>query len=93
MTYPFRFALMLLCAAMPLSANEQQQAEYCGQDEYYEQNESCEQNPSSRCCKKKKGHRWGDDPYWRNDRFAEEQFHETGWPGRRGEELSDQLSR
>jgi hypothetical protein len=30
---------------------------------------------------------------WQNDRFAEEQFQDTGWPGRRGDELSDQLSR
>lgn len=96
MTYSFRFALMLLTAALPLSAYEQQQSDCCKQEECcrpeecHEQTECCE-NPS--CSKKKKGRRWGDDPYWRNDRFAEEQFHETGWPGRRGDELSDQLSR
>lgn len=29
---------------------------------------------------------------WKNDRFLENQFRDTGWPGRR-DELSDQLSR
>ena len=89
----FQLTILLLVAAMPLSANERQGNGYCKQDGSAEQDENCEQSPPPSCCKKKKGHRWGDDSYWRNDRFAEEQFHETGWPGRRGDELSDQLSR
>ncbi|MBA3603511.1 MAG: hypothetical protein H0W50_07715 [Parachlamydiaceae bacterium] len=35
------------------------------------------------CCKRKR---------WKKDRFLENQYRETGWPGRR-DELSDQLSR
>lgn len=30
---------------------------------------------------------------WQYDHFLERQYEETGWPGRRGDELSDQLSR
>lgn len=89
----FQFAMVLMALAGALSANEEQPYEYCGQEEYDDQSENCQQSPSPSCCQKKRGHRWGDDPYWRNDRFAEEQFHDTGWPGRRGDELSDQLSR
>lgn len=93
MVHLLQLTLALMLASTALVADEQEQYDYCAQDEYYEQSESCQQAPSSSCCKKKRGHRWGDDPYWRNDRFGEEQFQDTGWPGRRGDELSDQLSR
>lgn len=92
MLISLRFAALFFLATAYLGANGEQQNAYCTEDEYYEESDHCERNPSSSCCRKR-GHRWGDDPYWRDDRFAKEQFQETGWPGRRGDELSDQLSR
>lgn len=62
------------------------------QPETYEQNEQAAEqqtcdNPNCRRCHPKCRKRW------RSTRFAERQFQETGWPGRRGDELSDELSR
>lgn len=91
MDYLFRFVLSSIAITATLGAIDE--CDY----HFYEESEASEQNENPERyyypCVRQKGRRWGDDPYWRHDRFAEEQFQETGWPGRRGDELSDILSR
>lgn len=86
----FISSLILGVAEMPADVWQQEpgqeQAECNEKNEQTDQWQTCD-NPRCPRCRPKSRRRW------KRNRFAEQQYQEAGWPGRRGDELSDQLSR
>ncbi|MBA3236815.1 MAG: hypothetical protein H0T62_00505 [Parachlamydiaceae bacterium] len=80
----FIFGIVGLSAEVCEQEYTQEQAEYI---ERAPDQRTCN-NPNCQCCRRKCKRK-----RWRSTRFAEKQYQEAGWPGRRGDELSDQLSR
>lgn len=70
------------CGAANLVGEERYQQEEVVYDDGQEEGRPC--GVCSRCRARRQ---------WHVDYYAEKRFQETGWASRRGEELSDQLSR
>jgi hypothetical protein len=84
------FVTIFIFGIAGISAEVWQEEPPQEQEEYIERApdlRTCD-NPNCQCCRRKCKRK-----RWRSTRFAEKQYQESGWPSRRGDELSDQLSR